>query len=182
MMIKTLDRLNGEGLEILSEKARDCKSVEAIRCISSGSGAKTCRNHSGVKVILLFVLLICFGSCKKKYQTIPPCVAGNGGLIQVVLFANHGSTPMYNYLSHPDTAFVKYGTLSFTQLNKSNCDTFYVSDFSMRDHIHCTNLKCGNYYFVRTAYDSVTNVTYYGGIGLTVDPSITELDHTMIVN
>ncbi len=45
MMIKTLDRLNGEGyrqaeyrLEILSEKARDCKSVEAIRCISSGSG------------------------------------------------------------------------------------------------------------------------------------------------
>ena len=38
MMIKTLDRLNGEGLEILSEKATDCKSVEAIRCISSGSG------------------------------------------------------------------------------------------------------------------------------------------------
>ena len=37
MIIKTLDRLNGEGLEILSEKARDCKSVEAIRCISSGS-------------------------------------------------------------------------------------------------------------------------------------------------
>ena len=44
MMIKTLDRLNGEGLEILSEKARDCKSVEAIRCISSSGEWKGCES------------------------------------------------------------------------------------------------------------------------------------------
>ncbi len=40
MMIKTLDRWNGERLKNPFEKARDCKSVEAIRCISSGSGTR----------------------------------------------------------------------------------------------------------------------------------------------
>jgi hypothetical protein len=40
MMIKTLDRLNGEGLEILSEKARDCKSIEAKRTYPAALGYK----------------------------------------------------------------------------------------------------------------------------------------------
>src|ERR1039457_4890191 len=53
MMIKTLDRLNGEGLEILSEKATDCKSVEAIRCISSGSGRVYCGRY-----LISFCLLL----------------------------------------------------------------------------------------------------------------------------
>ena len=61
MMIKTLDRLNGEGLEILSEKARDCKSIEAIRCISSGSGNFTV--NSGYLISFCLLLL----QAEKKY-------------------------------------------------------------------------------------------------------------------
>ena len=131
---------------------------------------------------LIIALLVCCSSCKKKSPEPPPCVAGTGGFIQVVLFANHGNTPMYNYITHPDTVFVKFNTLAFPGTSSTNYDTFVVSDFSMRNHIHVTNLKCGNYYFFRTAFDSIHNLRYYGGIGLTVEPTVHEIDTTLSVN
>ncbi len=130
----------------------------------------------------LLIVLFYGTSCKKKNPDPPPCIAGTGGFIQVVFFANHGSTPMYNYWTHPDTVFIKFNTLTFPGASPANYDAYVVSDFSMRNHIHVTNLKCGDYYFYRTAFDSIHNMRYYGGVSLTVDAAIHEIDTTISVN
>ena len=133
-------------------------------------------------LFLLLPIAIVITSCKKNNPAAPPCVAGTGGFIQVVLFANHANTVMYNYATHLDTTYVKYNTLTFPGCSPDKYDTYFVSQYIMRDHIHCTNLKCGNYYFYRTTYDSVNNITYHGGIGMTVEPDVHEIDQTINVN
>ncbi len=131
--------------------------------------------------LFLFSTIACSITCKKESPAPPPCIAGTGGFVQVVVFANHGSTPMYNYLSHPDTVFIKFNTLTSPGTSPSNYDTYFVSDFSMRNHIHCTGLKCGDYYFYRTAFDSIHNTRYYGGFALIVSPATHEIDTTVAV-
>ena len=133
-------------------------------------------------LFFFFLITLYITSCKKNSPETPPCVAGTGGFIQVVLFANHANSLMLNYATHLDTTYVKYNTLTFPGSSPDKYDAYFLSVYSMRDHIHCTNLKCGNYYFYRTAYDSVNNLTYHGGIGLAVQPDVHELDESINVN
>lgn len=124
-------------------------------------------------------LLALMASCSKKSDT--QCVAGTGGKVAVVVFAKHNGVLIPNYESHPDTAFVKFNTTSSPGTNPSNYDTYFVGEGG-EDHIHCEELKCGSYYIYRTAFDSVTNTRYTGGIGITVTQTSGEVDTTVVVN
>ncbi|MCX6310655.1 MAG: hypothetical protein NT084_03370 [Bacteroidetes bacterium] len=139
-------------------------------------------NTLSIRNFLAFLILISIASCKKKSPDPPPCIAGQGGFTQVVIFTNHGSTPIYFYATHPDTVFVKYNTLTSPGNLPSNYDTYYVSDYRMVDHFHCPNLKCGDYYFKVQSFDSLTNSHYTGGFGITVNSALHEQDTTINVN
>ena len=45
--------------------------------------------------------------------------------------------------------------------NPVDDDTFYVSEEG-EDHIQCEELKCGDYFFYRTAFDTISNIWYSG--------------------
>jgi hypothetical protein len=115
------------------------------------------------KKLASFVILVGLSvyACEHKPDVIP-CVAGSGGSVSIVVYAKHGNSTIPNYFTHPDTAFIKFGTKIFPGSKPSNYDIFFVGE-SAEDHIHCMGLKCGDYFIYRTAWDSVHHVTLYGG-------------------
>jgi hypothetical protein len=117
----------------------------------------------------IFISIIILGivsSCMHKPDLVQ-CVAGTGGTLSIVVYASHGNTSITNYRTHLDTAFVKFGTLISPGTKQVDYDTFYIGEPG-EDHIHCYGLKCGNYYIYRTAWDSVANVSRYGGFGVNI--------------
>jgi hypothetical protein len=131
-------------------------------------------------IIIITVALIVY-SCVHKPDPPPKCVAGSGGSDMIVVFAKHGNTPIPNYFTHPDTAFIKFGTTISPGTNPENFDTFFVSEPG-EDHIHCMGLKCGDYFIYRTAWDSVENIRRYGVYGISVSETSGEEIITVPVN
>ena len=127
-------------------------------------------------IIITFILTL--NSCKHKEETPPPCIAGLGGNVTIVVYAHHNSIAIPNYFTHLDTAFIKFGTTRTPGKDPSNYNTYYVSEPG-EDHIHCYGLKCGDYYVYRTAWDSIAKVTRYGGYGISIID--TSGDKTVIV-
>ena len=120
------------------------------------------RKYSYIPIIA-FLLIV--NACKHSPEALPTCVAGSGGDATIVVYAEHGGNAIPNYYTHLDTAFVKFGTRISPGTNPTNYDTYYVSEPG-EDHIHCMGLKCGDYFVYRTAWDSIANVTRYGGYGI----------------
>ncbi len=132
-------------------------------------------------VTTIITVVIILNSCKHKVDAPPACVAGSGGSVTIVVYANHGGTSIPNYFTHLDTAFVKFGTTSSPGTNPVNYNTYYVSDPG-EDHIHCKGLKCGDYYIYRTAWDSIANVSRYGGYGISFSETSGDKDINVVVN
>ena len=116
---------------------------------------------------LLFTLLCIIASCEHAKEEQPACVAGTGGNVTLAVHARFGGTNIPNYVTHPDTAFIKFGTTISPGVHPGNYDIFFTGSPG-EDHIHCPELKCGDYFIYRTAWDSVANVRRYGGTGITV--------------
>lgn len=95
------------------------------------------------------------------------CVAGTGGDVTIIAYAKHDTTFLIDFKSHPDTAFIKFGTTKSPGTRPGIYDTFYIG-LAGEDHIHCSGLKCGNYFVYRTAWDSVANLRRYGGFGISI--------------
>ena len=138
------------------------------------------------KIKLLFaitlILVIPFtNACKHKEDVSRKCIAGSGGHNTVVVYAYHVSAPLLNYFTHPDTAFVKFGSTGSPGIHPSDYDTFFVSEPG-EDHIHCMGLKCGNYFIYRTAWDSIANITRYGGSGISLADTNAITDLHIAVN
>ena len=115
-------------------------------------------------VAIISVALV-LSACRHKADTPPGCVAGPGGRVMIIVFANHDSVSIPNYYTHRDTAFIKFGTTSSPGTHPANYDTYFVGEPG-EDHIHCPRLRCGDYFIYRTAWDSVANVSRYGGYGI----------------
>jgi hypothetical protein len=113
--------------------------------------------------ILLFVLISV--ACEHKAETPPACIAGTGGGVTIVVYADHQGTALPNYFTHLDTAFLKFGSTISPGTHPADYSIFFVSEPG-EDHIHCMGLKCGDYFIYRTAWDSVANVSRYGGYGI----------------
>jgi len=116
---------------------------------------------------LILAILCIITSCEHKKESQPACVAGTGGNVILAVYAGFGGTNLPNYVTHPDTAFVKFGTTVSPGVNPGNYDIFFTGEPG-EDHIHCPGLKCGDYFIYRTAWDSVANARRYGGLGITV--------------
>jgi hypothetical protein len=131
---------------------------------------------------LAIAAALAFGlsSCEKKHND-DTCVAGSGGTMSIVTFAIHNGDTLINYDSHPDTAFVKYNATTSPGTSASNFDAYFTSEGG-EDHVHSENLKCGDYYVYRTAYDSVANKTYYGGTTVNLPKGGIEKDVYITVN
>jgi hypothetical protein len=132
-----------------------------------------------ISISILSIALI-VSDCKHK-PDIPPCVAGSGGSLTIIAYAKHGSISIPNYYTHPDTAFVKFGTRTFPGNNPGNYDTYFLS-VPGEDHIHCFGLTCGDYFIYRTAWDSVENVIRYGGDGISLSGTSGEVALIVAVN
>lgn len=115
--------------------------------------------------LVLFTTLVFISSCKKQED--PVCQAGSGGNVQIVAFAIHNGDTLINSEQHPDTAFVHYGSTTSPGTDPAAYDAFFVSEAG-EDHIHLTHLSCGKYYIYRTAFDTVTQTRYTGGMGVEV--------------
>lgn len=128
------------------------------------------------------ILAVTVTSCNKKDDN-PTCTAGSGGNVSIVVFAKHAGNTIINTEQHPDTAYVKYGATTSPGTNPALYDTYYVSEEG-EDHIHLTNLKCGNYYVYRTAFDSTTTpgTRYTGGTAVSFTKTSGEVDVDIDVN
>jgi hypothetical protein len=133
--------------------------------------------------VTLIAVVMILNACKHKADSPPAppaCIAGSGGNVIMVVYANFGSTPIPNYFTHPDTAFVKFGTKTSPGTQPGNFDIYFVSEPG-EDHIHCPGLKCGDYFIYRTAWDSLANVFRYGGFGISVtDTAGEQLIHVAV--
>jgi hypothetical protein len=123
------------------------------------------KNPIKISTATLAMIILFLNACKHKADEPPACVAGSGGGVMFVVYAFHNNISIPNYYTHPDTAFVKFGTTSSPGPDPLNYNTYFVSEAG-EDHIHCTGLKCGDYFIYRTAWDSVAGVSRYGGYGI----------------
>ena len=135
------------------------------------------------KIIYLIVIIpgLILNACKYKPDAPPACVAGTGGNVTLVVYADHGSTSIPNYYTHPDTAFIKFGSTTSPGTHPENYNFYYVSEPG-EDHIHCFGLKCGDYFIYRTAWDSVANVIRYGGYGISFSETTGDKEIHVAVN
>jgi hypothetical protein len=127
-------------------------------------------------IVVLIVL-----ACKHKPDLGPPCLAGSGGSVTIVVYAKNGSTSIPNYYTHLDTTYVKFGTTSSPGTKPENYNTYFVGEPG-EDHIHCYGLKCGDYYIYRTAWDSVENVRRFGSYGISISDTTVEVSIFVAVN
>jgi len=125
--------------------------------------------------LLFFALLL--ANCRPSENS---CVAGTGGHVNIVAYANHNGSGLLNYALHPYTAFIKFNTLASPGTDPSKYDTFFVGETG-EDHIHCENLKCGSYYIYRIAFDSASNTRYTGGLGISFTETAGEIDTAITV-
>jgi hypothetical protein len=114
---------------------------------------------------VLMVLVLMVNACRHKEETPPVCIAGTGGNVTIVVYADHLGMPLLNFYSHPDTAFIRFGITVSPGTKPGDFSTYFVSEPG-EDHIHCPGLKCGDYFIYRTAWDSVAGITRYGGYGI----------------
>jgi hypothetical protein len=114
--------------------------------------------------VLLLTAIIAL-SCKKKTEGYV-CEAGPTGETNLVVYAVHGTDTLRNFANHQVSAMIKYGDSTSPGTHPSNYDAVYIGEDG-EDHIHIPHLNCGTYFIYRTAYDSLTNTEYQGGIGVT---------------
>ena len=114
-------------------------------------------------------------NCKKKDD----CNAGSGGNLTVVAFLEHHGRNIPNQAGHPDTVWVKYNTQNSPGSSTSAYDGYFVGEEG-EDHVHCTGLKCGDYYFfatgLDTTLDTIANPHVSGGTPFSTDNESGEVD------
>lgn len=102
-------------------------------------------------VAILFAAL--FVSCSKE---------GTGGDATLVVFLKHHGRIIPNQANHPDTVFVKFNAKDLPSDPTHNYDTFFVGEAG-EDHVHCEELKWGDYYLYGVGYDTLIQQRVTGG-------------------
>lgn len=124
-------------------------------------------------IIILSIVLAAtiISSCKKEKK----CEAGTGGSVTLVAFPKHHSVPIYNQATYLDTVYLKFNTQELPSGGLSAFDTYFVGSVGDAD-VHCTGLKCGDYYIVATGFDTTINERVFGGIPFTITAESGEVD------
>lgn len=114
-----------------------------------------------VTLCFLFSCLIIFSSCKK---------AGTGGKATLVVFLQHHGKTIPNHTGYPDTVFVKYNAKELPGTTAADFDTYFVGEEG-EDHVHCTELKPGNYFIYGAGMDTTGPYRVTGGIAVKIKSS-----------
>jgi hypothetical protein len=85
------------------------------------------------------------------------CREGTDGDATIVVFPKHHTNAINNHVGYPDTVFVKFNAHDLPGTTPADFDTYFVGE-GREDHIHCEHLKCGDYYFYVTGYDSSSSI------------------------
>lgn len=128
-------------------------------------------NRKTLLAVASFLIAIAVISCnhdKKK-----DCIGGSGGNLTIAAFPQHHTKPILNKANYLDTVFIKYNTLDKPADDKY--DTYFVGEEG-EDHVHLKGLKCGNYYFFATGFDTTIAQRVSGGIPYTTDKNDGEID------
>jgi len=132
-------------------------------------------NHAKYFTILLVSFLALSVSCGKNND----CVAGGGGAVTIAAFPQHHGKPIINNAKpgYSDSAFVKFspGSNFSPTANPADYDLVFEGD-SGEDHVHITNLKCGDYFIYMTGWDTSINQRVTGGIPYSFSQTSGEID------
>jgi len=134
-----------------------------------------------IAILFIIAAILAVTCCKHSPEPAPACIAGSGGEVMIVTYATFNGITIPNYTTHPDTAFVKFGTTLYPGPAPSNYNVVFIGEPG-EDHIHIAGLKCGDYYIYRTAWDSIANVSRYGGYGISFSDTTGMKTVTIIVN
>ena len=140
--------------------------------------------NSKIIIGLLFSVVTVWYSCKDDEPAVvvpPACSAGIGGNVTIVSFAKHNGIYIINSSTNQDTAYIKFNATTSPGLSPADYDYFYVSHEG-EDHIHCEDLKCGNYFLYRTAFDTTTMTRYSGTQVINITQTTGEIDIETDVN
>lgn len=127
-------------------------------------------NKKTLQVIAGLIIAVSVISCERDKNQ---CIGGSGGNLTIAAFPQHHGKSISNKATYLDTIFVKYNTSDKPANN--NYDTYFVGEAG-EDHVHMKGLKCGNYYFFATGFDSTINQRVVGGIPYTTDKTDGEID------
>lgn len=119
----------------------------------------------GVVAIAISVCLLTT-SCKKD------CSAGSGGDLTFVVKLKHHGVIIPNDSLRPDTVWVKYNALTW-QNPPSGYDARFIGEFP-EDHVHVTQMKCGDYFLYAAGFDASINEQVRGGVKFSTDGKNTE--------
>ena len=111
-----------------------------------------------IKGLLLSVITCTVFSCAKE---------GTGGKATLVTFLKHHGKPIINHVGYPDTVFVKFNAKELTGTKPSDFDTYFVGEAG-EDHVHCEELKWGDYYLYGVGYDSTILQRVSGGMAVKI--------------
>ena len=100
------------------------------------------------------VMLIVVSSC---------CREGNNGDATVLVQLERNGNFIINHVGYPDTVYIKYNSKDLPGTHIEDFDTYFVGETG-EDHIHCTTLKCGDYFFYTAGFDSTINSRVTGGL------------------
>ncbi len=114
-------------------------------------------------------------SCSKNEK----CTAGSDGAVTIAAFPQHHGVSIYNDAKPGviDSAFIKFSPAdNFSPTaNPADYDLVFTGD-SGENHVHITNLKCGNYFIYMTGYDTSLGARVTGGIPYNFSQTSGEID------
>jgi hypothetical protein len=107
------------------------------------------------KIFIAGVILLSIAtSCNKP---------GTGGNATLVVFLQHHGRTIINHVGYPDTVFVKFNVKELPGLHAGDYDTYFIGNTG-EDHVHCPELKAGQYYLFGVGYDSTGLYRVVGGM------------------
>ena len=114
-----------------------------------------------IKNLFLILSVMFITSCAKE---------GLGGDATLVVFLKHHGSIIKNHVGYPDTVFVKYNSKESPGITAANYDTYFIGEEG-EDHVHCHNLKWGNYFIYGVGIDSAGPYAVMGGMAVKIKRS-----------
>ncbi len=114
-----------------------------------------------ISVLFVVIVMASILSCKK---------AGTGGNSTLVVYLKHHSLVIPNHIGSPDTVFLKFNAKDLPGTTAADFDTYFVGEDG-EDHVHCEELKPGNYYLYGAGFDTTISQRVTGGIPITIKHS-----------
>ncbi|REJ81401.1 MAG: hypothetical protein DWQ44_10160 [Bacteroidetes bacterium] len=127
------------------------------------------RNLGVLSIIGASIFFLSLSSCKKENK----CEAGSGGGVNVTARLLHHDVLIPNDSLRPDTVWIKYNAIDWASA-PSGYDARFIGEFG-EDHVHINGLKCGDYYFYASGWDSNISEVVRGGRSLSFNQGTGEI-------